>query len=75
MLLNAKLVLVGAEKYVSQKSGKEYSRLVFAQGADTITLLSSDLTLLTAPLYKEYACILSFNTRYNRLDLESVKSL
>ena len=75
MLLSAKLVLVGSEKYTSQKSGKEYSRLVFAQGADTITMLSSDLSLLTAPLYKEYSCMLSFNTRYNRLDLESVKTV
>lgn len=75
MLCSAKLVLVGIEKYVSQKTGKEYVRMAFAQGADTIAFLNDDMGMLNAPLYKEYNCQLSYNSRYNRLDLMSCKTV
>lgn len=75
MVLSAKMVLVGIEDYVSQKSGKQYLRLAFVQGADTVTFLIDDLGMKNAPLYKEYNCTLSYNTRYQRLDLQSCKTV
>lgn len=72
MQLNAKMLLIGTEPYKTAK-GNDYVKIALAQGADTITLLSTDLELLKLKPLQEYSCIFGYNTKYNRLDLESMK--
>ena len=75
MVLTARMFLVGIEEYISPKTQKKYLRLAFVQGADTITFLTDDMGMRNAPLFKECNCLLSYNTRYNRLELQSFKTV
>lgn len=75
MLLTGRLVLIGTEPYKSSKTGKEYLRVAMAQGADTVDFMTSDFEIAKAQPYKEYSCTFSYNPKYKRLDLESMKSV
>lgn len=75
MLLTGKLVLIGTEPYKSSKTGKEYLKVAMAQEADTIDFLTTDFDIAKLARYKEYICTFSYNTRYKRLELDSLKSV
>lgn len=75
MQFNAKLTLIGTEPYHSAKTGKDYLKVAMSQGADTIDFLTTDFDLAKATVYKTYDCVLSYNTKYKRLDLEAMKTV
>lgn len=74
MQLNAKMLLIGTEPYKTAK-GNDYVKIALAQGADTISMLSTDFGLLKAKPLVEYDCVFSYNTQYKRLELECMRSI
>lgn len=74
MQLSAKMVLIGTQSYKTAK-GNDYVKVALAQGADTITLLSTDFDLLKAKPYVEYSCMFDYNVQYKRLDLTNMVSV
>lgn len=75
MNLSCRAVLIGTETIISQKTNKEYYRVLIAQGADSYACVTEDKTVLKLPLYKEYDVIFRLNTRYERLMIESLKEV
>lgn len=75
MNLSCRAVLIGAEAMTSQKTNKEYYRVLIAQGADSYACITEDKKVLKLPLYKEYDIVFRLNTRYERLMIESLKEV
>lgn len=75
MTMNAKMVLVGMERKENEEKGTSYVMLAFVQGADTTKFMCKDESVLKLPVFKEYEVVFSYNTKYERLSIQSMRGI
>lgn len=72
MKFNAKLMYVAAEAHVN-KEGEPYWKLLFVDGVDPLNVITRDEKLVGFEGYKVYDCEFNYNTKYERLQLVSMR--
>lgn len=71
MQMKSKVMLVGIEMYESKK-GQRYAKCLFSDGgANSVLVMTKDLTIFDMPLFSSLNAVFDYNpnSEYNKLSL------
>lgn len=74
MKFRANLMFIGSEAHAN-KEGEAYWKLLFVDGVDPLNVITKDENIAGCQPYVPYDCEFNYNTKYERLQLLSMKPL